>query len=377
MAEALGVEVILGAFLAGAILSVGSRGQESPLREKLDAIGYGFFIPIFFIMAGARFDLRALLVTPQALILVAILILAAYLIKLVPAVVFRGLFSWRETIAGGILLSSRLSLIIAAAAIALDLGMISTSTNSAVILVAIVTCTASPILFNRILSPVHVAERRRVVILGTGRLAVLLGQRLRHHQEEVTFIGPSQAQLTRLAEQGFDVCNGDPMDKRILEQAGLPTARALLAVTKRSEVTSRVCRLAIGHFGVPSVIARAADPAAAQPLEQMGVLVVQPAMAVIMALEGALHFPAAFSLLVERGEEFDLADVRLLNRSLAGHGLRQVRLPGDALVLGIQRDGGMLVPRGDTVLEYGDVLIMVGSPDCVRLSRAKLGSPVA
>ena len=377
LAEALGVEVILGAFLAGAILSVGGQGQESSLREKLDAIGYGFFIPIFFIMAGTRFDIRALLISPRALILVAILVLAAYLIKIIPSMVFRSLFSWRQTIAGGILLSSRLLLIIAASAIALDLGMISTSTNSAVILVAIVTCTASPILFNWILPPVRETQRRRVVILGTGRLAVLLGQRLRLSQEDVTFIGPSQAQLADLAEQGFEVCYGDPADEKVLEQAGLATARALLALTKRPEVMIEVCRVAIGNFGVPSVIARADDSAAAQSLERMGVRVVQPAMAVIMALEGALHFPAAFNLLVERGEEFDLADVRLLNRSLAGRALRQVQLPGDALVLGIQREGGMLVPHGGTVLKYGDVLMLVGSPDCIRSSREKLGSSAA
>jgi Kef-type K+ transport system membrane component KefB/Trk K+ transport system NAD-binding subunit len=374
LAEALGVEVILGAFLAGAILSVGGQGQESTLREKLDAIGYGFFIPIFFIMAGTRFDLQALLLSPRSLILVTILVIAAYLIKLIPSFLFRSLFSWRETIAAGVLLSSRLSLIIAASAIALDLGIISTSTNSAVLLVAMVTCTFSPILFNRILAPTLEAKRRRVVILGTGQLAVLLGQRLRQSEEEVIFIGPDQAQLARLSEQGFDVCRGDPTDQHVLEQAGLPTARALLAVTKRPEIMSEVCRMAIGQFGVPSVIARADDSAGAQSLEQMGVRVVQPAMAVIMALEGALHFPTAFNLLVDRGEDLDLADVRLLNRSIAGRALRDVRLPGDALVLGVHRDGGMLVPHGDTVLKYGDVLMLVGSPDCIHSSRMTLGS---
>lgn len=373
LAESLGLEVILGAFLAGAILSVGGQGQESPLREKLDAIGYGFFIPIFFIMAGTRFDLQALLLSPQSLILVAILILAAYLIKLIPAGVFRSLFGWRETLAGGILLSSRLSLIIAASAIALDMGMISTSTNSAILLVAMLTCTVSPILFNRFLSPAPEVSRRGVVVLGTGQLAVLLGQRLRQTGERVAYIGSDQNQLAHLAEQGFDVAYGDPANPDVLEQAGLGTARALLAVTKRPEIMIAVCRLALNQFGVPAVIARADGSAGAQTLEQMGVRVVQPAMAVIMAMEGALHFPSAFNLLVERGEDLDLADVRLLNRSIAGNPLRDVRLPGDALVLGIHRDGGMLVPHGDTVLEYGDVLMLVGSPDCIHSSRVKLG----
>jgi Kef-type K+ transport system membrane component KefB len=151
LAEALGVEVILGAFLAGAIVSLSGQGHVAPLSEKLDAIGYGFFVPLFFILVGANFDLRALLGSPTALLLVPLLIAAAYGVKVVPALLLRTLFSWRETLSAGVLLSSRLSLIIAASAIALQLNMITAATNAAIILVAVVTCTLSPILFARLL----------------------------------------------------------------------------------------------------------------------------------------------------------------------------------------------------------------------------------
>ncbi|HEY1015779.1 MAG TPA: cation:proton antiporter, partial [Herpetosiphonaceae bacterium] len=131
LAEALGVEVILGAFLAGVLVSLTNPGHSSPLREKLDAIGYGFLIPIFFISVGARFDLRSLLDSPQALLLVPVLLLAAYGVKLLPALLYRARFSWRESLAAGFLLSSRLSLIVAASAIALERQLISPATNSA------------------------------------------------------------------------------------------------------------------------------------------------------------------------------------------------------------------------------------------------------
>ena len=64
LAESLGVELILGAFLAGAIAGLISHDNESA-REKLDAIGYGFFIPIFFIMVGVEFDLSILSSLPR------------------------------------------------------------------------------------------------------------------------------------------------------------------------------------------------------------------------------------------------------------------------------------------------------------------------
>ncbi|MGI8495447.1 MAG: cation:proton antiporter, partial [Pyrinomonadaceae bacterium] len=126
LAEFLGVELILGAFLGGVLVSISSEGSESPLHGKLDAIGYGFFIPIFFINVGAQFDLGALLSSSAALLLVPVIIGAAYLVKLIPALFYRTIFSWRETLALGTLMSSRLSLIIAASAIALNLGLIPT-----------------------------------------------------------------------------------------------------------------------------------------------------------------------------------------------------------------------------------------------------------
>ena len=123
-AEQLGLEVILGAFLGGALIALVDRREESHLREQLDAMGYGFFIPIFFIMVGIRFDLRSVTGSREILVLVPILIAAAYAIKLLSAGVFRLGYDWRHTLGAGVLLSSRLSLIIAASAIASSCGVI-------------------------------------------------------------------------------------------------------------------------------------------------------------------------------------------------------------------------------------------------------------
>ena len=83
-----------------------------------------------------------------------------------------------------------------------------------------------------------------------------------------------------------------------------------------------------------------------------------------LALEGALHFPAALSMLTDRSDQFDLADVPLFNPEFFDLPLRQVHLPGQALVLGIRRkgEGEVVVPHGDTVLREGDVLMLCGNP---------------
>ncbi len=369
LAESLGVEVILGAFLAGAIMSVSSPGHDSSLREKLDAIGYGFFIPIFFINVGAQFDLGALLVSKKDLVLVPILIFAAYLVKIVPALIFRARFGWRRTLGAGILLSSRLSLIIAASAIALKLGVITSATNSNLILVAIITCTFSPLIFSRIFPTPPVIQREGVIILGTEQLAVLLGQRLRESEDRVTFIGRDLAQLERLRRKGFECVIGDPADEDVLVRAGAEQAHALIAVSNASDLILHVCRLARERFKIPSIVARADDPQLVQDLQVLDVKVVQPAMATAVAIEGALRFPSAFAMLVDKSDDVDLADVPLGNSALEGQPLRRVRLPGNALVLGIQRQGEVVVPHGDTVLKRKDILVLVGSPEALKQAR--------
>jgi Kef-type K+ transport system membrane component KefB len=150
LSQWIGAEIILGAFLPGAAISLISRHQSQALEEKLSAIGFGFLIPVFFIYTGANFDLGQLTGSPRDLLLVPVLVAAAYAVKVLPSLLYARTYGWRSALAAGILLSSRLSLIIAAAAIGVQVGAVSGSVAAAVILVAAFTCTLSSILFSMI-----------------------------------------------------------------------------------------------------------------------------------------------------------------------------------------------------------------------------------
>lgn len=148
VSQFIGTEIILGAFLAGALVSaLGSHSGHGLLGMKLDAIGFGLFIPIFFIMVGARFDLASLLSDSSGLVLVPLLVAFAFAVKVVPSLLLSRFFGRRNALAAGFLISSRLSLIIAASAIGLRLGAITPAINSAIILVAIITCVVSPAVY--------------------------------------------------------------------------------------------------------------------------------------------------------------------------------------------------------------------------------------
>lgn len=145
LAEALGLEVILGAFIAGGILRlVDSDGEMThpQFRAKLEAIGYGVFVPVFFVATGLRFDLSALLASPSALAQVPIFIVALLVVRALPAIVFRGDADGRRLIGGGLLQATLLP--IAPTQIGLELGLLSPATGAALVVAGLVAVLVFP-----------------------------------------------------------------------------------------------------------------------------------------------------------------------------------------------------------------------------------------
>jgi Kef-type K+ transport system membrane component KefB len=156
---ALGVEPILGAFLAGALFAYVFRNIEE-LETRLAGFSYGFFIPVFFINVGIGFPLSQLSepgVLGRALGLIAI----AIAIKLGPALLLavRGL-SIRESLGAGVLLAGQLSVIIALAEFGVELGVLDEGLEAGAILLVGVTAILSPILFRWVSPPLEATESR-------------------------------------------------------------------------------------------------------------------------------------------------------------------------------------------------------------------------
>jgi Kef-type K+ transport system membrane component KefB len=367
LASVLGVEVILGAFLAGAIVSILSDRNNPVLREKLDAIGFGFFIPIFFIMVGVNLDLRSLLESPQNLLLLPELLLAAYAIKFGASLIFRLAFGWRETFAAGALLSARLSLIIAASAIALNLHLISDAVNTAIILVAIITVTISPIVFDVLLPAQRQVHRRRgAIIVSSRELALALAKQLAKSMP-VTVITRRSFRQSDLPDPNIKLVLGDARDPEVLKTAGIDTASNFICLSTRPEFNDRVCRQAVQDFDVENVVTwQREEGKRLENLERLGVKVIYPGLATLMALEGSVLFPESYDLISHQAEDMEMRQARLRNRRFFNRPLRDTRLPGDVLVVGIRRGSERIVPHGETVLKSGDVLLLVGAPAFIQ-----------
>jgi Kef-type K+ transport system membrane component KefB/Trk K+ transport system NAD-binding subunit len=363
LAEALGVELILGAFLAGVIAGLISDPNEDNIKDKLDAIGYGFFIPIFFIMVGVEFRLQALFESPNVLLLIPLLILIAFAIKVLPSLLFKLSFSWRQTLSGGFLLSSRLSLIIAASSIALGLGLINEAVNSAIILLAIFSCTFSPMIFNRIFSPSDERTRQGIIILGKDLLTEYLVERLLTTGERITVVCPDQNRAPVFQKLRINLISDCIDIPDILKRSDAKRARVLIDLTSTVEETMEVCSLAHDEYEIPIIISRISDVDLIPRLQSLGVRVVQPALATAMALEGALRYPTIFDVLIQKTyEDIDVAEVAVTNISLSNQSLGQLQLPGDVKILSMQRGTSVMVPDHNAILKLGDRLGLIGSP---------------
>jgi Kef-type K+ transport system membrane component KefB len=149
LASLLGLETILGAFVAGVILRFvdGDQMMTHPeFRQKLEAVGFGVFIPVFFVTSGIQFDLAALISSPSTLLRVPIILVALLLVRGLPALLYRPLVGTRRAIVAGLLQATSLTFIVAASQIGTVLGLITKATGAALIAAGLLSVLIFPLL---------------------------------------------------------------------------------------------------------------------------------------------------------------------------------------------------------------------------------------
>jgi Kef-type K+ transport system membrane component KefB len=150
VAEALGLEVILGAFAAGALLSLLDRDEmmtHAAFRTKLEAIGFGVFIPVFFITSGLRFDLAALFASGSTIAMVPVFLAVLLVVRGLPALVlYRGVVSDRQAVVAGLFQATSLPFIVAGTAIGLELGLIDAAESAALVASGLLSVVIFPAL---------------------------------------------------------------------------------------------------------------------------------------------------------------------------------------------------------------------------------------
>jgi Kef-type K+ transport system membrane component KefB/Trk K+ transport system NAD-binding subunit len=373
LAEMLGTEIILGAFLAGAIVSLLKRPEDEGLVHQLDAIGYGFFIPIFFIMVGVDFNLASLISSPSALLLVPLLLLSAAAVKLLPSLVFKSSFSWKQTLAAGTLLSSRLSLIIAASAIGLRIGVISEPFNAAIILVAVTTVVIAPPLFVKLIPREEFGVEPAILVMGAGPIGVQVAQHIQDHGDAVVLIDEDSARVDRARRHGLEAVLADTDRYHPDTEELLNNTKRLVCVFSDVEKNFRICSRARTTYGIEHVVARTTAPGEIPRFEKLGVTPINPATDQAMLLGLVVRNPTMYELLTRTDDARDLCEIAIRNPDYLNRPLKEIEFPNDLLVVAVRKGGELIVPSGETILRQGDHLTVLGSEDCVGNTRNLFG----
>ena len=149
LADSVGFETILGAFAAGVLLSLIDRDKamtHPEFRVKLEAVGFGVFIPIFFVTSGVQFDLNALFANASTVARVPLFLVAIYLARGLPALVYAPLLGRLCSVVAGVLQSTSLPFIVAATQIGLGLGVVSRASAAALVAAGLLSVAISPTL---------------------------------------------------------------------------------------------------------------------------------------------------------------------------------------------------------------------------------------
>jgi Kef-type K+ transport system membrane component KefB len=146
LAQKFGLESILGAFLAGAVVALLDRDSVSHphFRVKLEGIGYGFVIPVFFVSSGIQLDLSGLIEDPSALVRVPVFLLALLLLRGLPAALYVPTAGRRASLAAGLLQAMSLPFIVTATQIGMAQGLLSTETAAALVCAGVLSVVAFP-----------------------------------------------------------------------------------------------------------------------------------------------------------------------------------------------------------------------------------------
>ena len=155
VAGAFGFEIILGTFMAGAVLAIVVRTSDWPdeegFRRKVEGMGFGFFVPVFFVTSGLNFEVEGLFTLPE---IARIVMFVAFLlvVHMVPVLLYRKHLSKREVSAAGLLQATNLSFIVVVVNLGLSTGEMRPITGSSLIAAGLISALVFPALAQKILS---------------------------------------------------------------------------------------------------------------------------------------------------------------------------------------------------------------------------------
>lgn len=363
LAETLGAENILGAFLAGTLVSLLKPKPE--LVRQLDSFGYGFLIPIFFVMVGVELDLWSLLSNREMLLLIPLLLIALFISKIIPSLVLRRWYDTKTVFASAFLLTSTLSLVIATAKIAEGMKLITPEMSGTFILVAVLSCIIAPILFKKWFPKENGYERKqKVTFIGANQMTLPVSKELDPKLFEVHVYHKKQEKIdSSTSNSVFHINELESYEGSILQNAGVFDTDILFISTGDEELNMKI-GIQAKQLGVERIIARIERPDLAAKLQEEEIETFSSILSTQAMVKALIESPNVADILTN--QENALYEIEMRNAEYHNMRLREFPFVGDIIIVRIFRDNNSIVPDGDTELKMYDRLIVTGTREFVE-----------
>jgi len=371
VADLINMELVLGAFFAGVLISIFTAKERSSLLFKLDGMSYGFFIPIFFIMVGVNLDLSVLNNLGSSLLFVSVLLVGFYFIQVMPSLIMGRLFGMKRAVSAGILLTSRLGLAIATAQIGLSLDVISPAANTAIVLAAIITSVLSPLFYKQL---TQVGQKHyKLYIIGGGPSGALLAERMKMHGMSYVLIENDHKRLKDLDEQAAELVVGDFKDENLYKEMGLQPQDQVILLTGSDETNQEMIDFFRDKFNHSKIIALDHDEHSAVSTKASEVQHISANEIIAHHFENLIFNPTSEAMLTDAFGTYLVEEIPMMNRNIDGKRVKEIPFhPAGSLML-LRREKEIFVPHGDTHLLMGDLITVIGTRQALETFHKKFG----
>ncbi len=269
-------------------------------------------------------------------------------------------------------MSSRLSLVIAASAVGLELGVITPGINASFIIMAVVTCFVSPVIYN-LLSPEDQSAGGKVLIIGGSHMAVILARRLNMHGKKSVIIEKNLARAREISAKGLNCMEGDGRQAALYEKLKLNASDYIIVNTGDAEENFLICKYLRKELMHDNIISLVDTSALEGRLKQLGVHTVDGLGVMATTIENLLLRPATYRALVESFEYFSVEEIPITKKEVDGLQFKEIPFHSDAIIIMIKRNNSFFIPQAETFLRVGDILHVFGTDTAIESTHEKVG----
>ncbi|AKB77682.1 Trk system potassium uptake protein TrkA [Methanosarcina horonobensis HB-1 = JCM 15518] len=235
-----------------------------------------------------------------------------------------------------------------------------------VFLTVIITVFLSGSLSKKIAEMLEVIPME-ILIIGGGKVGRILAERFDRRGENAVVVDISGSNCKKCMDLGIRTIQGDAGDVNVLKKAGIENAKYVVATTNKDDTNLLFCQIAKTSFGFggEQLVARVNEIENLQAFWNLGIRAISPAMTTAVMLDNMIGRPHLFSM-CEVGGEGDMMEVKVTNPRVIGKAIKDIQFPEKSLLVMVQRGSDSIIAHGSLVLEYEDIVTVIGEGDATK-----------